>query len=192
MINSIKNRINIFISKLSSRQQLLLLIVGVLLLAILYYVLTGTDTGDTNINYNDINVQQIIDNSVVEYDRGRIETLNVIINNILNVNNDMFLVEDKTITINDLYKYATSENYRNYLSRGSFKRKIQTLYSKVFNGYNDINYIPLEMTIKCVYYSEYYDNMYLVELYDNDEQNNTYLGIGLNESKNRFYIMYIE
>lgn len=192
MINSIKNRINIFISKLSSRQQLLLLIVGVLLLAILYYVLTETDTGATNINYNDINVQQIIDNSVVEYDRGRIETLNVIINNILNVNNDMFLVEDKTITINDLYKYATSENYRNYLSRGSFKRKIQTLYSKVFNGYNDINYIPLEMTIKCVYYSEYYDNMYLVELYDNDEQNNTYLGIGLNESKNRFYIMYIE
>ncbi len=48
------------------------------------------------------------------------------------------------------------------------------------------------MTIKCVYYSEYYDNMYLVELYDNDEQNNTYLGIGLNESENRFYIMYIE
>lgn len=187
----IKNILMKKYNSLNGKRKLLLAIIIILVIIILYHVFIKASPRGNEINYKKITAQIIIEDSTVEYDRGKISILNSIIENVFKLQESELMIEGENISKKQFYKAAVTNNYKNNLSFGKFKKKIDHISEKVYFGYKNKNMLNLKDIIKNVYYSPNYD-MYLIELNENYEQENTYIGIRLITETSTYYIVYLE
>ncbi len=184
-MEKLQNKLIKFFESLSTKNRLLF-IIGILIVLVLFYMIfiNGNYRG-SDINYRKANIETIINTSSYIYDRDQIMALDEVIDKILKIKNETWAIDTKFVTLNNLYSQTLTDNYKNFLSKSKFKKKMNEIYSNVLdsNGYNkDKNYT------KQVYYSAEY-NTYLVEL-NTLTDIKSYIGIRL--VNNTYVISYLE
>lgn len=179
-----------YYNSLTSRGKLILAFTILVVLMLFSSLVINNSYRADEIDYNNLTATQIIEKSDIVYVRSEIATLDEIIGKVLKVHTGELILKNDIASIRDLYNNAVLDNYKKELSYGKFKNKINHFYQKtlfnrnVTNINNDINYI------KKVYYSYDY-NMYIIEVNEEFETENTYLGIRLIEN-NEYKISFVE
>lgn len=179
-----------YYNSLTSRGKLILAFAILIILMIFSALVINNSYRTEEINYNNLTATQIIENSSVVYARNEIATLDEIVKKILKVHTGEITIKNKRTSIRDLYNETVLDNYKKELSYGKFKKKINHFYEKVLFNKN-ITSINKELNfIEKVYYSYDY-NMYIIEIKEEFESENTYLGIRL-INNNEYKISYVE
>lgn len=183
----IKEKIFNYFDSLTSKGRLLLMI-GILIFLICFYMIfISNNYRSSDVNYNEFNSTTIIERASVIYNRDQIYSLDVVIDEILKINEGTWYVNNKKVTLNDLYSEIVTQNYKKKISKNNFKKTMNNIYLKLFgdNGDYNSNYNYIEK----VYYSAEYD-MYLIKLVTIKEEDNAYIGIRINN--NNFLVTYVE
>lgn len=187
-MNKIKNKLLNLYNSLNKKQKLFLYLGIVIILSIIYFGLINNNYRENDINYNKINVQSIIADSELIYDRGIIKTIDDISKKILSVNYNAYYIDNKNVTLNNIYNSTFYSSYMKKISYSKFKKKISLLYKNVLSN-DQISSFELKSYINSVSYSKEYD-MYLIEFTGIDH--NSYLGIRLYSTDGFYKITYIE
>ena len=185
-MSELKGKLFEYFSSLSTAKKLIWVIGILILLVIFYLFFIKNNYRGSDINYNDINAQKIIEYSSEVYDRDELLSVNLVIENILKIYENKWVLNNKPITLKNLYDNATTENYKKSISRSKFEKKIEEIYSKIF----DVNekYNSSKNYIEKVYHSDTYD-MYLIKL---KSFNNSEAYIGIKIDGESYLIKYAE
>ena len=188
-MNKIKNFILNWYYSLNSREKLILAVVMLFLLILFYFVFIRNSYRENEINYNELNSQEIIDNSNVVYNRERILSLDEIIVKIFKINQSRLNINDKIVSIKELYNNSVTNNYKKEISYKKFKQKIELIQQDVYGDLNNIEVDYFNTIIDKVYYSDKYD-MFLVKLKTINEKDR-YIGLRIINEYN-YNIVYID
>jgi len=180
-MNKIKKSIMDLYNSLSSKQKLVVLIVFVSIMALIYFNFIKNDYKGDDIDYRKISIESLIESSEVVYDRDLIMSIDKCVNNILKVNNESLIMNNRKVKVRNLYDELVSNNYKKSLSYSKFKNKMNQFYQNVLN---DEGYIDGKNYIDTVLYSSK-NNMYLIKLGEI-----SYIGIIINDFS--YTIGYIE
>lgn len=180
-MEKLKKSIIKFYNSLTSKGKLTLWSVLVIILALLYALVIRNGYKDNEINYNKVNIETLLSDSEVTYNRDIIMSLEGILNSIMKVSDGTLRINDNNISYRDLYNSVVSENYKKKISYSKFKKSMDKVLTDAYDGGS---YDSNKTYITEVLYAHGY-NMYLIKLGDN-----SYIGIIMNPSS--YNIGYIE
>lgn len=190
-MGELKNKIISKYNSLNSREKLIWAIGILLMFVIIYHIFLTSVPRANEIDYRNLTTQMIIEDSKIEYDRGKISSLNGIVENMLKLEYSELMIDGKTVSKREFYNATVTNNYKKNISFGRFKKVLSHINEKVYYGYENRNMVNTKDVINCVYYSPNYD-MYLIELKENYEQENTYIGIRLTSETKTYSVVYLE
>ena len=176
-----------FVDSLTSKGKLIFVLSIFLFLVLFYSIFIANNDRSSNINYKNLNVEKLISNSTLVYDREKLYSLQEITNKILKISDESWILDEKPVTIKKLYSVAVMPGYKKKISFRSFKNKLDNIFEetlgkeKKFDAEN--NYIDT------VYYNAEY-NMYVVKFSTQNQEDNAYLGIIMDDGK--YLITYVE
>ena len=181
-MKNIKQRILDFYNSLSKKNKMVIVAFIVLFLAIIYYLFVKNNYRAEEINYKKMDINNVISKSTIIYNRTTLLELQDILEKIFDVQCGRMTVNNKVITLKQLYDNAIPYNYSKALSYNKFKKKINDISTKITLDFENI--------INIVYYYGDYD-MYLVKLNTNNLED-VYIGIKIFQSTSNYSIIYIE
>lgn len=187
-MNKIKKYLMDYYNSLDKKQKMILVIILVLILSIVYFAFIKNNYREGEIDYNNVDIQDILESSEIIYERGKIKTLDEILNNILKIYYNSYYIDTEEVSIKDLYNNSVYTSYTNKISYSKFKNKLNSIYQNVLEG-EQVSSLDNNTYIKNVFYSYEYD-MYLIEL--KGKNHNPYIGIRLYTTENVYKITYIE
>lgn len=175
-----------FYNSLTSSQKLFVIIGFAVLLMLFYLIFISNNYRSSDINYKNLTIDTILEQSSIVYDRDDCLIMDGIINNILKINNSAWYVDNKPVTLKKLYNSAVIQTYKKKMSRGKFIDTMSGIYTNVLG--DEGLYDSSSTYIDTLYYSSKYD-MYLVKLKSvNDSEN--YIGIRI--VNNNYYITFVK
>lgn len=180
-MNKIKKMITDLYNSLNSKEKLILVIILIIIMSFIYFTFIKNSYKKNDIDYRKISIESMKDSAEVVYDRNLIMGIDECINNILKVNDGAFKLNNKTVTIKNIYDEVVSDNYKKSVSYNKFKKKIENVYKNVLGNEG---YIDGKKYIKNVLYSSN-NNIYLVEIGDD-----SYIGIVIDDFS--YTIGYVE
>lgn len=183
-ISSLKEKYN----SLSTSNKLKLIVSIVIVLALIYYLLVNKSYRENEIVYDNLTAESIIENSYIIYNRIELQEINEIISKLSDINYSRYYVDDKLITIKDLYNYGVTENYKKAISNRKFSNKFSEIFMNLYSDNSEEGII--ENFIDRVYYSDEYD-MYLVK-FKTIEDKNYYIGFNLTYAEGQYSIIFIQ
>lgn len=179
-----------FYNSLTSRGKLILAFAVLVILMLFSSLVINNSYRTEEINYNKLTAVQIIEKSDVIYSRNEIASLDEITEKILKIHTKELVIKNDKVSIRDLYNNTVLDNYKKELSYRKFKKKLNHFYDKVFTNRNS-EYLDKNINfIEKVYFSYDY-NMYIIEIREEFENENTYLGIRL-INNNEYKISFVE
>ena len=179
-----------FYNSLTSRGKLILAFAVLVVLMLFSSLVINNSYRSDEINYNNLTATQIIEKSNVIYARNEIVSLDEVLEKILKIHTGELVIKNDKISIRDLYNNTLLDNYKKELSYGKFKKKLNHFYDKVFLNKNAEVLDTNNNYIEKVYFSYDY-NMYIIEIKEEFENENTYLGIRL-INNNEYKISFVE
>ena len=182
----LKQKLARYFKNLNTKQKLLWVSALLIILVCFYLIFIKNNYRESEINYNDVNAQKIIEYSSEVYNREELLSINDIVSNILKIYDETWILDNKAVTLKTLYSEATTKNYQKGTSKRKFVEKMNNIYSKVFSEEDKFN--SNKNYIDKVYYSDTYD-MYLIKLLSiNDSE--AYIGIKIDDGS--YLIKYAE
>ena len=183
------SKIRVFLSNMNSSQKLLITIIFAALVMIVVKLGFENNSNLAEIDYKVINGEYIYIASSVIDDNDVYVTLKSISDDFISIcqgykrNQNL----DK-ISVEDVYNGVLTNEYKKSIKKKKFKERIEEFTNKInLISENNLSLIPDSIT-------EYKENYYLVryESSVNDKENNMYLGIMLDSSRQKYYIWYVE
>ena len=149
------------------------------------------------IEYNEITVEDIINGSIIEYDRDIYWTLNEILLQFLSSNDSGNSPLGEGKVHNTYYKYEMkeyynilTEDYKNYLGKVKYLKTANDVIKKYKNNYENLNVASNKVPIRKIYkYQKIEGDYFLIQLNTSIE---TYVGIKLNKELSTYSIFYLE
>lgn len=183
-MGKLKDKIINFYSSLNIRSKLFFVISIVGVMAILYYLFVNNSYRSNEIDYKNLSSEEIISDSEIVENRIIISEINKILNKFSDIKFDRLYINEKKVTIKELYNVAVTNNYKKSISYKEFSEK----FNEIFNNLYQTDALNEEI-IDLVYYSAKYD-MYLIKF--NIKEKDVYIGLKLYLSSNKYSIMFIQ
>ena len=189
-MNNIIQNLTKKINTLNSQKKLVLFIILILFCTFIYFGIVKNSYRENEINYKKIDFSSVISTSDIVYDRATIKSLDEVLENILMVNYDAYYIDNKKVTLRKVYDNLIYNTYQKEVSYGKFKNKINDLYNNIL-GNSTIEVIQNKNFINKVYFSNEL-GMYFLEISHLNDENNSYIGIMINEDEKIFKITYVQ
>ncbi len=187
-MNNLKEKIIDWYENLNTNKKIFFVFVVVAFLGVIYYFFINNNYREGEINYKKFNINEIVVESNIIYDRSMINSLDGVLKDFLKVKYNSLYLGDKKISLSKYYNNTVLNSYKKEMSQLKFKKTSKEFFLKVL-GENDISYLEYGNFIDKVYYSKDYD-MYILKVKTLDE-NDAYFGIVVSNNSN-YQISYIQ
>ncbi len=190
--NRIYKKISEWFNNISIAKKFIVCLVGVFILAIAVKILSGIKIEYEIIDYNNYSKEEILGSSLEDNDRLVFLKSEDIINQIFEIYNGNYNIDNKKITLDDYYEYVIYYEYKYALNKRDFKKNVNNIIEDCKEQYGTTNLSELktESIIDKVYSYTPRSGMYMVKL--NIDKNEHFVGIKYSTVNNTYSIFYIE
>lgn len=187
-MNNLKEKVITWYEDLSTNKKMILIFFIVILLALLYYIFINNNYREGEINYSKFDINDIIIESNIIYDRSMIDSLDEVLKDFLKIKYNSLNLGDKKISLSKYYNSVVLNSYKKDISAIKFNKISKNFFLKVL-GENDINFLEYQNFINKVYYSKDH-NMYIIKV-NTVDKSDAYFGVVVSNSSN-YQLSYIQ